>query len=87
MELQNMALAKVTVSEGRCNPNYHIGSHIYGADGLTINIGSIDCRSKLNLMNLGFMEDFGNGLQKASQYGSQAYKIGKQIAPVAGEAL
>ena len=42
---------------------------------------------KLNLMNLGFMEDFGNGLQTASQYGAQAYKIGKQVAPVAGQAM
>ena len=42
---------------------------------------------KLNLMNLGFMQDFGNGLQTASQYGAQAYKIGKQVAPVAGQAM
>ena len=42
---------------------------------------------KLNLMNLGFMQDFGNGLQTASQYGSQAYKIGKTVAPYAGEAM
>ena len=81
-----MALVKVTTTGGRCNPSIEMSSHIVAADGATINIGSIDCRSKLNLMNLDFMEDFGNGLQKASQYGSQAYKIGKQIAPVAGEA-
>ena len=77
MELQNLALVGVKTTGGRCNPSFNIHEPIYGAEGLKVHIGSIDCSSKLNLMNLGFMEDFGNGLQKASQYGSQAYKIGK----------
>ena len=38
---------------------------------------------KLQLQNLDWMSDFGNGLSQAAKYGSQAYKIGKDIAPTA----
>ena len=40
------------------------GGTIYGASGKHFNLGGgVDCTSKaLNLMNLGFMTDFGNGL-------------------------
>ena len=38
------------------------------------------------LMNLDFISDFGAGVQTASKYGADAYKIGKTVAPVAGDA-
>ena len=39
-----------------------------------------------NLQNLDFLSDFGEGLQTASKYGADAYKIGKTVAPAAGDA-
>ena len=38
------------------------------------------------LMNLDFISDFGAGVQTASKYGADAYKIGKTVAPAAGDA-
>ena len=39
------------------------------------------------LQNLDFFESLGKGMQDAAKYGSQAYKIGKQVAPVAGDMM
>ena len=41
-------------------------------------------REAVNLQNLDFFSDMGKGLEKASKIGGDAYKIGKKVAPVAG---
>jgi len=41
----------------------------------------------MQLQNLGFLNDLGHGMESAAKYGSQAYKIGKTVAPYAGEAM
>ena len=61
-------------------------THTGGQTDLTVGLKGGKGK-KLNLMNLGFIGDFGNGLQTASKYGAQAYKVGKQVAPVAGDAM
>ena len=33
------------------------------------------------------MDSLGHGMESAAKYGSQAYKIGKTVAPYAGEAM
>ena len=38
----------------------------------------------MQLQNLDFMTSFGNGLQSAAKLGSEAYKVGKTVAPIAG---
>ena len=98
-----MGLIEVTTDVSNCDAHQDMKAPIYGAQNATINFGDIDCTKHtetkggktditapipvLQLMNLGFLQDFGNGLQTASQYGSQAYKIGKEAAPYAGQAM
>ena len=41
----------------------------------------------VKLQNLGFLDNLGDGLESAAKYGSKAYKVGKTVAPHAGQAL
>ena len=52
------------------------------------NLGFLDMPiPAMKLQNLGFLDDLGHGMESAAKYGSQAYKIGKTVAPYAGEAM
>ena len=83
-------------------PHTHNGNIIAGNVGTgavqqfgnsTAGGGSFDFKAELPipppvmLQNLDFFERLGKGMQDAAKYGSQAYKIGKQVAPVAGEMM
>ena len=45
----------------------------------------LDMPMPMQLQNLDFFSDFGAGLSSAAKIGADAYKVGKQVAPVAGK--